>query len=348
MDKIAALLRNRFPALYAWLVGIKLSIKRSFTPHRVYVTDSLGGSFKDYFLSENMPARIADLEKGLDEESLNTVRVILERLRHYPDERYKRTVSRHAPVIGGSLPVETERTRRVIDQNLRKIAQRVSFPLKQMEESVFHFLHGITELPESVRAYLENKDFIDAGAYVGDSAIALMECHPRKVYSIEMSLRSIEKYRTNMKRAGIPESLYEIVHAGISADPQTGTIRLPDTGSAGFSLLRNKGKYDPVEIPQITLDQLVSSRDIQPGFIKVDIEGYALELIKGAKDTLTQFRPVLSIAIYHNPYEFFEAKPLLEKWLPNYRFMVRKFCTGIKNNLNHSEVVLLAFPAELA
>lgn len=347
MDNLASLLRNRLPALYRWLVDIKLTFKRLLTPYRIYITDSLGGSFKDYFLSENMPERISALDKGLDEGSQRTLHVILERLKHYPDERFKRNVSRRAPLVGGLLEVEREDSRRKMATELRQIAGRVNFPLNKMEESVFYFKHGITVLPQAVKDYIRGADFIDAGAYIGDSVIALQDCGYRKIFSIEMSQRSIDSYLANMEKANIPGSAFQIIHAGITSDPDAGPIQLPDNGSAGFSMHRRQGKSDPVSIPQMTLDQLVVSYGVEPRFIKVDIEGYALELIRGAKDTLQKFRPVLSIAVYHNPYEFFEAKPLLEEWLPDYRFMLRKFCSGVKNNLNHSEVVVLAYPGEL-
>lgn len=40
---------------------------------------------------------------------------------------------------------------------------------------MFNFFHGLTYLPQKVQEYIENKDFIDIGAYIGDSAIALKD-----------------------------------------------------------------------------------------------------------------------------------------------------------------------------
>lgn len=348
MGKVASILRKNVPRVYGFLVDIKLRVKRWLTPHRIYITDSLGGSFKDYFLTRDMPSRIHALERGLDPDSLRTVRVILERLKHYPDERFKRAVSRSAPVIGGLLDVETPGRKKEIHEHLQSLSKSIRLPSSMMEESVFHYAHGLSLLPEKALEYIRGRDFIDAGAYIGDSAIALWTYNYRKIYSIEMSRRSIDKYLKNVTANGIPTSKYEILNFGITGQPTTDPVHLPDTGSAGFSIFRDQGKYDRIAIEQRTLDQLVQEYTIEPRFIKVDIEGYALELIKGAQDTLKRYRPVLSVAIYHNPYEFFEAKPILEDILPGYNFMIRKLCTGLKNNLAHSEVVLLAWPGELS
>jgi hypothetical protein len=37
----------------------------------------------------------------------------------------------------------------------------------------------------------------------------------------------------------------------------------------------------------------------------------------------------------------------LEKLLPDYVFLIRKLATGIKNNLCHSEVVLMGYPKDI-
>jgi hypothetical protein len=148
-------------------------------------------------------------------------------------------------------------------------------------------------------------------------------------------------------KAGIPATAYEIIKVAVSDEDGLPDIELPDTGSAGFSLMRRRGKYDTISIQQMTFDKLVELHGIAPRFIKVDIEGYGMKFVRGAMKSLKAHRPVLSIAIYHNPTEFFEIKPLLEEALDNYVFSIRKLTPGVEKNLCHSEVILLAYPREL-
>jgi FkbM family methyltransferase len=192
-------------------------------------------------------------------------------------------------------------------------------------------------LPPEIRKYVTDHDFIDAGAFIGDSAIALAEYQYRKIYSIEMSLKSVERYRVNLANNGINND----------TNDNEPPVKLHDTGSSGLSFLRRSGKYDEISVEKKSLDFLVDKYKISPRFIKVDIEGNGLEFVEGARKTLIRYRPVLSIAVYHNPREFFEIKPILEDLLRDYKFMVRKLATGIKNNLCHSEVVLLGYPEEI-
>ena len=52
-----------------------------------------------------------------------------------------------------------------------------------------------------------------------------------------------------------------------------------------------------------TLDTLVKQLGLHPDVIKIDVEGYELQVLKGAKKVLTCFKPNLIIAAYHYPTE---------------------------------------------
>jgi len=340
-------LRENYPKIYFSLVSLINASKKIAQPYSIYITDSLGGSFKDYFITSDMTARISALKKNLDKESSDTIDVIIQRLLNYPDERYKHRFPKRREVVGGLLPAETEQSRTAIKKKMKISKRNLKFPSKHFEESVFYFYHGLLLLPPEIRKYVTDQDFIDAGAFIGDSAIALAEYQYRKIYSIEMSLKSVERYRVNLANNGINNDKYEIINNGIASNDNEPPVKLHDTGSSGLSFLRRSGKYDEISVEKKSLDFLVDKYRISPRFIKVDIEGNGLEFVEGARKTLIRYRPVLSIAVYHNPREFFEIKPILEDLLPDYKFMVRKLATGIKNNLCHSEVVLLGYPEEI-
>lgn len=94
------------------------------------------------------------------------------------------------------------------------------------------------------------------------------------------------------------------------------------------------------------IDSFVKENNLNIGFIKADVEGQIIPLIKGAKNTIQKHRPVLCLAIYHSPQEFFEAKPLLEEIVENadYKLEIQSqcpFCDGI------SSIVIFAYPKEL-
>jgi len=340
-------LRKNFPGLYFFLTGLINAFKNIVRPYSIYITDSLGGSFKEYMSGSGMSQRITELKAGLDRESAGTVEVIIERVMHYPDERDKCRISRRKDIAGGILPVEQEARKKLIREEISITKQKLNFPSKHIEESVFYFYHGLRLLPDAVKEYIRDRDFIDAGAFTGDSAIALNNYGYRKIYSIEMSLKSITKYKTYLAVNNIPVDRYEVINAGLSSGDNEPPARLWDTGSSGLSFLRKSGKYDEITVEKRSLDFLVEKYNISPRFIKADIEGNSLEFVEGAAGTLVKFRPVISVAIYHNPIEFFEVKPFLQSLLKDYVFLIRKLACGVRNNLIHSEVILLGYPKEI-
>ena len=339
--------REHTPWIYNIMVSLINWIKRVSAPYYIYITDSLGGSFKDYFTLPDIQDRIRRLKRNLDKESSETIDIIMVRLQQYPDEKDRHRMSRRIDVKGGRLPVETREMKDFLKGALKLVKRKTGLPSRHIGESVFFFEHGLRLFPAEVNDYIKDSDFIDAGAYIGDSAIALKEYGYRKIFSIEISRKSIEKYKINLERNGIDPTRYLIINSGISAVGRESPVTFPDTGSAGLSVLRRSGKYDIITVERDSIDNIVREFNIMPRFIKADIEGSALDLIKGAITTIKKFRPVLSIAIYHNPVEFFEVKPFLEELMDDYVFFIRKLSSGIKNNECHSEVILLGCPGEV-
>jgi FkbM family methyltransferase len=203
-------------------------------------------------------------------------------------------------------------------------------------------------------------DFIDCGAYNGDSALALYQYGYRKIYSVEMSKKSIEQYVELMKKNHINASKYELINMAVASRDDLPPIVLKDDsgasnltafeGSDNEHIVMNEEGGKMVKISHIkqgTLDTLVKEYGIAPKFIKADIEGYSLELVKGAVVTLKEHRPVLGICIYHNPYEFFEVKPFIESVVDNYTYIIRKLTIGPAIGGCHGEVTLIAYPNEI-
>lgn len=347
MKKTGPLLRKYFPAIYFTLIQAFNRIRKILTPYSIYITDSLGGSFKDYISKPEFETKVTELKKNLDSESVNTIDILLERMIKYPDESYRYKISKHEEIAGGFLSVESKIQKELINRSLKDQQKKYKLLFKHLEESVFYFYHGLSLMSPAIHDYLRNHDFLDIGSFIGDSAVALQKYGYKKIYSVEISHKSISRYLSNMAACNIDRERFEIINACIASEDGAGPVKLADTGSAGLSILRNKGRYDDIYVEQRTVDHIVEKYNISPRYIKVDIEGNGLEFAKGAIKTITRFRPVMSIAIYHNPFEFFEVKPFLENNVRNYNYIIRKLSAGIKNNLCHSDVFLICWPVEI-
>lgn len=58
-------------------------------------------------------------------------------------------------------------------------------PVNHFEPVVFFHKHGLDELPRHTLESISGRDFIDVGAFIGDSVLVLNELSPRKIYAIE-------------------------------------------------------------------------------------------------------------------------------------------------------------------
>lgn len=165
---------------------------------------------------------------------------------------------------------------------------------------------------------MQDKDIIDAGAYVGDSALILQEYTLKKVHAFE-AVRS--NYEAMLQTIKLNEAKRIIpVNKGLGSVKCVEKISIQGAGSS--IVLPNNNLFEEVEI--IPLDSYVREKRLKVGFIKVDIEGFEQEFLKGAKDTIFKQKPAMLISLYHKYSDFFDIKPMLESWNLGYKFKVVK------------------------
>lgn len=82
------------------------------------------------------------------------------------------------------------------------------------------------------------------------------------------------------------------------------TMPLKRSGSVGFGLAhlvnssKPTGKTIAFDVRTTTVDQMVQTLGLQRlDFIKADIEGWELQMLRGARHTLQQFKPILQLEI---------------------------------------------------
>lgn len=330
---------------------IKWKVKGRFGKYYIFIADSFGGSFKDFMLENSIKDFKKDLLNGVtDQRSIEEINVIIKRHISYPDFSNKYTIKRGGEPVGGKLKGETDEVKNKIKAATKGYKKAYKFNASFYEESVFYYKHGLTFLDPQIEEYIKGHNILDIGAHNGASAIMFLnEYKPDKVISFEISDASINEYKQNLSSCNVLESSYEIIKTGLTSIDKTGILKFNDSGSAGLSI-KNKTDIQGAEISEVklnTLDQVVAEYGFHPRVIKADIEGACFDMIKGAKETLKKFRPILSLAIYHNPEEFYYVKPYLENLLPNYKFIFRKLTPHLQSNYIHSEVILIGYPEEI-
>lgn len=198
-------------------------------------------------------------------------------------------------------------------------------PKNDFEISVFWHKHNLNILEPQTLVKMRGKDFIDVGGYIGDSAIIFeREFCDKNIYSFEATRANFRLMQrtlelNNSKRI-VP------INKGLGANNSTMQICIAESGSS--IVAHNSDEMESMEI--ITLDEFVKEHKIAVGFIKVDIEGFEMEFLKGAKETICAQKPAMLISIYHQPSDYFGIKPLIESWNLGYKFKIHK---GVDFNL---------------
>ena len=78
------------------------------------------------------------------------------------------------------------------------------------------------------------------------------------------------------------------------------------SGSAStlYDMSNNTFYTESQKIPVYKVDTLISLYNIHPRFLKLDVEGMEYKTISGSRETITKYKPVLCISIYHTPVDF--------------------------------------------
>jgi FkbM family methyltransferase len=180
--------------------------------------------------------------------------------------------------------------------------------------------NGLKFLPEYIQKKLTGTDFIDGGAFIGDSIRVLIKYQPSRIFAFEPNntnrLKLIQngtKYHWN-GIVPIDKGLSDLkTHASIDLNGSMSQVNIDNGGG---------GRKESIELTDI--DSFVNENNVNLGVIKLDVEGMELRIIKGAIESIKKYKPVLLISIYHTPDDFFRIKPLIEDLNLGYKFLVRK------------------------
>lgn len=312
-----------------------------------------GGDFKEYCFNENMTERIAALKRNLDPKSLEVVDHCVEQMKYAPNlnKRWNELTLVDPRVC---LDAEDIEWGKEFKRMYPEVSRKYPLPICAHVTDVFLFHHGLTFLPPAAQERIRGKDAIDGGAFIGDSALVLREYGPRKIYSFDISASNRHLFEKTMRMNKVPAEEIELVIAGLGE--KNGTIRFHD----GDGITTNSHAEGDQEAQIVSIDHFASERNLQTGLIKMDIEGAESGAVRGAVETLRRDRPILSIAIYHNPTDFFELKPFLESLDLNYKWMIRRLspegvphvswrhhCWWAYNIVSFVDTNLIGYPAEL-
>ena len=284
--------------------------------------EAMAKLFSDAMSREDSAQRFNALISGLDNESKNTVSDIIHRMEVISDGN-----KALRDIFSQREQDEFVRMNDEFKSKIVKLNDNLYYyngyylPVNQFDSRVFYSKYAIDELTtlDSVR----NKDIIDAGGYVGDTALLFSSYTDKSIHVFEASPSNMDIIRETIRLNQL-ENIVPVSKA-LGEKSGTATFSLGERNSCN-SLVERPGYNYPnhIEVPVITLDDYVRENNLEVGLIKVDIEGGEQLLLKGAVETIRTQHPILLISIYHSANDFFEIKPMIEKMCDKYTFRIIK------------------------
>lgn len=143
------------------------------------------------------------------------------------------------------------------------------------------------------------RDAIDVGANAGFyTNLMARQLIRGRVLAVEPAANALTKLRSNLKRNGIDART--LVFEGVASDREgTRTLKVvvgkeeySSVGALAHPSIVNE-QFATMDVQSTTLDALVREHGLDPGFIKIDVEGAEHEVLRGGEQTLRKHRPVV-------------------------------------------------------
>jgi len=201
----------------------------------------------------------------------------------------------------------------------------------------------------SLRYYLQRKQYfferddilikpeiddyvIDGGACLGDTAAVFSNAvgSNGRVYAFDPVKEHLTILQYNINQFPLKNVIampYGLSNENINAEPITLNAYAP-----GFNP-RN------IIVPLRTIDSLVKNGDIDKiDFIKLDVEGYEMDTLLGATQSIDEFQPKLAISLYHKPNDIFELITYIKNNYSFYDLYIDHY------TIHKEETVLYCYP----
>jgi len=178
---------------------------------------------------------------------------------------------------------------------------------------------------------------LDCGACAGETSIyfANKVGETGKIFAFEAVDENIKAFERNTEYNPHLKGRIHLIRNFVSDKEQEVFV----FKNSAASRVVSKPNDNTVRIKAITIDEFLRNNKINKvDFIKMDIEGSELKALKGAKETITKYKPKMAICLYHKINDYYDIPKYLKKLEPTYKFYL---------TVNHpiaAEVVLHCVP----
>lgn len=173
----------------------------------------------------------------------------------------------------------------------------------------------------------EIETYVDAGAYVGDSLEHFIWNQNGvfdMAYAFEPGARQFAALQARTERLinewALEPASIQLIRAGLG-EADYSAASTSASGQITNLTISSDADADGTKVNISSLDSFLKGKRIT--FLKADVEGMEMPLLKGASATISQHKPKIAICVYHYPSDLPDIANYLATLAPSYRFALR-------------------------
>jgi len=167
----------------------------------------------------------------------------------------------------------------------------------------------------------EGEVVLDGGGCYGDTALYFANKVGTEgaVHTFEFIPDNIKIFKTNVELNPDFSSQIKLVRRPLWSSSNVEVYYKSNGPGSKVEFEKFEGFDDIVKT--ISIDDYIEENSLNKlDFIKLDIEGAELQALKGATNTIKEFKPKLAIALYHDVKDFYEIPKFLDELNLGYKF----------------------------
>ena len=171
---------------------------------------------------------------------------------------------------------------------------------------------------KDIMQFTDHEVFVDCGGFVGDTTEMFISRirNFSRIYSYEPengNYEKAERYLSTWEH----QVYHKITLRNTGVGKESATLKI-SSGGAGSHISQTGDQ----EVHIVSLDEDISE---PVSFIKMDIEGFELDALAGAKNHILAEKPKLAICVYHKPDDLWQIPEYILQLNPTYKLYLRQY-----------------------
>jgi FkbM family methyltransferase len=205
------------------------------------------------------------------------------------------------------------------DASRMEYVAQVRFRLNADFDGLSHPVRHPQYFPDDLFAWRDDEWLVDGGAYDGDTVRTVAALHGDRfghLLALEPDPLNFAALQTTV--AGLADARKS--RAGRPPSPPRVTLHIDATGTASSATSTTAGART-IAVEADTIDALTAGA--RPTFVKLDIEGFEIDALHGARGTIDAHAPVIAVCVYHTQDHLWRIPLLLKSWRDDYALFLR-------------------------